>query len=134
MNKKFLSQTLIHLRNNACYKQQFVADYLSIARQTYSCYETGRLTPGNDTLCRLAALYHIPQDYLINLALPEEFRRTEICIDRDAYIDFITDPKNRSRYKGCTIMEKKMLCYYSKLDSKDQERLMEIAKVLSRVN
>ena len=47
------------------YSQQFVSNYIHIARQTYSLYETGRRLPDMKTVCDLADLYHISIDLLL---------------------------------------------------------------------
>ncbi|SKB51578.1 DNA-binding transcriptional regulator, XRE-family HTH domain [Lachnospiraceae bacterium] len=134
MNKETLSQTLINLRKSAGYTQQLVADNLCIIRQTYSHYENGRITPSADILCRLADLYHIPSEYLINLLLPDEFQKKEKISDTDEYLYFFADSEKRNRYKGCTIIEKQLLFQLSKLDSLGQKQLIEIAKVLADTN
>jgi len=58
---------LKELRKSHHYKQDFVASQLDIIRQTYSHYETGRITPPVKALCKLAQLYEIPVENLIAL-------------------------------------------------------------------
>lgn len=60
---------LRELRKSHHYKQDFVASQLGIIRQTYSHYETGRVTPPVKSLCKLAKLYGIPAESLLTLVL-----------------------------------------------------------------
>jgi len=60
---------LKELRKSHHYKQDFVASQLNIIRQTYSHYETGRVTPPVKALCKLAELYGIPVENLVALVL-----------------------------------------------------------------
>lgn len=62
---------LKELRKLHHYKQDFVASQLNIIRQTYSHYETGRVTPPVKALCRLAELYEIPVENLLAFILEE---------------------------------------------------------------
>jgi len=67
-----LSGYLRELRKSHHYKQDFVASQLNIIRQTYSHYETGRVTPPLKSLCKLAELYEIPLESLLTLVLAGE--------------------------------------------------------------
>lgn len=62
---------LKELRKSHHYKQDFVAAQLDIIRQTYSHYETGRITPPVKALCKLARLYEVPVESLLVLVLEE---------------------------------------------------------------
>ncbi len=129
MNNSLLSQKLAALRKNANYTQTFIADIIGVARQTYSHYETGRLVPNLEILYAIADLYQIPAEPLVKLLLPASFQKSPTTSDN--FLDFLENPLNRSRYKGCTIKEKKLLYYFTKLKSKDQDRFIEIAKIMS---
>ncbi|MBQ6806029.1 MAG: helix-turn-helix transcriptional regulator [Lachnospiraceae bacterium] len=50
------------LRKSYNYSQEFVAPQLFITRQTYSHYETGRITPPVNSLYNLSKLYNIPME------------------------------------------------------------------------
>ena len=65
MKNKILPDTLSRLRRQAHLKQQDVADYLHIVRQTYSHYEQGRRTPDLYTLQEIAKLYHTTIDDIL---------------------------------------------------------------------
>lgn len=129
-----ISRKITELRHAAGYKQSFIADYLGVTRQTYSHYETGRVTPSLGALCRLAQLYNFPMETLLSLTFPESYpmpaSMTIQANEMDRYLAFANAPKNRIRYKGCSVMEKKLLCEFQKLDSKEQKQLIRIAKVL----
>jgi len=60
-----LNERLKIARNNAKYTQDDVAEYLSVIRQTYSAYETGRSTPDAKTLNALAEFYNVDVNYLL---------------------------------------------------------------------
>ena len=79
MNKStILPEKLRGLRKAHSYTQDYVATALGIARQTYSHYETGKRTPDAETLYKLAGLYDISVDDLIQLTL---------SLDRNIYYD-----------------------------------------------
>ena len=59
MANKTLEQYLKDLRRSCSYSQEFVASHLNITRQTYSHYETGRITPPVNSLYNLAKLYGV---------------------------------------------------------------------------
>lgn len=67
--KQTLPGYLKELRKSHHYKQDFVASQLNIIRQTYSHYETGRVTPPVKALCKLAELYEVPVENLISLVM-----------------------------------------------------------------
>ncbi len=69
MPENQLGSYLKKLRKSNNYTQEYVASCLDIIRQSYSHYETGRTTPNNETLQKLATLYHIPLQNFISLQL-----------------------------------------------------------------
>lgn len=66
-----LAGYLRELRKSHHYKQDFVAAQLNIIRQTYSHYETGRITPPVKALCKLANLYGVPVESLLAFILKD---------------------------------------------------------------
>ena len=48
-------------------ERDYNSNYIHIARQTYSLYETGRRDIPTDVLIRLARFYHTSTDYLLGL-------------------------------------------------------------------
>ena len=135
MTTDLIPRKITELRHSVGYTQSFIADYLGISRQTYSHYETGRIHPNLDILCRLAQLYDFPVGTLLSLAIPESYTKsvsqTNSTNEMDEYLTFANAPNNRIRYKGCTVMEKKLLCTFQTLGSREQKQLIQIAKVLT---
>lgn len=60
------SEFLKRIRNTAGYTQQNLADLLGVDRSTYSYYETGKTEPNIRQLKKIAALYNLRMDDLIN--------------------------------------------------------------------
>lgn len=69
MAEKTLEQYLKDLRKSCNYSQEFVASHLNITRQTYSHYETGRITPPVNSLYNLAQLYGVPVESFLELVV-----------------------------------------------------------------
>ena len=57
---------LIELRKQHNYTQEYVSSYIHISRGGYSQYETGNRIPSSESLLKLAELYNISIDKLIN--------------------------------------------------------------------
>ncbi|WP_195264579.1 helix-turn-helix transcriptional regulator [Clostridium sp. 1001275B_160808_H3] len=53
------------LRNEKELRQEDVAQKLSIARQTYSSWETGERTPDIENLIKMADFYNVSLDFLV---------------------------------------------------------------------
>ena len=58
-------ERLYELRLNADFTQQYVADYIGVARTTYAGYESGKNEPDISTLLEIAKMYKVSLDYLI---------------------------------------------------------------------
>lgn len=69
MKERLLPDKLKELRSVHGYTQDYVAAALGVVRQTYSHYEAGRRTPSPDILYKLAGLYNISVDDLMQLTL-----------------------------------------------------------------
>ncbi len=54
------------LREDHELSQKTIADYLHVAQNTYSQYETGVIAWTDEMLCRLADYYHTSVDYLLD--------------------------------------------------------------------
>ena len=61
-----LVENLYRLRKAQHYTQQEISDLLNISRQAYSNYETSKRTPDLDSLMRLADIYGVSLDQLVN--------------------------------------------------------------------
>lgn len=140
MNKStILPEKLRELRKAHSHTQDYVATALGIARQTYSHYETGKRTPDAETLYKLAGLYNISVDDLIQLTLP---------IDRNIYYDapaptqsgeildellnYLNRPENQKKYRHFTYLEKELLYYFDKLSEIDKKEIIEFTKIKAR--
>lgn len=69
-----IGKKLTKLRNEHGLTQQAVAEGIGVSRATYAHYEIDRREPDNETLCKLAAFFHVSADYLLNLTeLPQPY-------------------------------------------------------------
>lgn len=64
-NNQTLPEYLKQLRKSQRYTQKEVAAHLPVSRQTYSHYETGRIKPSVNVLCRLAKFYGVSVDDIL---------------------------------------------------------------------
>ena len=123
-----LPDKLRELRKAHSYTQDYVATALGVARQTYSHYETGKRTPDAETLYKLAGLYDISVDDLIQLTLsldrniyydaPAPTQSGEIL---DDFLKYLNSPENQKKYQHFTYQDN-----YSVVDlsgSPDLEKL-----------
>lgn len=62
-----LDDQLRTIRNTCNLTQQQVADELHIDRSTYAYYETGKTTPSIFTLMKLAVLFQVSIDYILDI-------------------------------------------------------------------
>lgn len=58
---------LKELREERNINQKDVAQYLNIAQQTYSRYETGEREPNIEMLKKLAKFYKVSIDYIVGM-------------------------------------------------------------------
>lgn len=66
---KKLPKMLKELRESFGYTQAFIADKLSIKCQSYQAYEWGKTVPTLENFIKLAKLYDVSLDYLIENAI-----------------------------------------------------------------
>lgn len=135
-----LSQYLKELRKSHGYQQEFVASHLNITRQTYSHYETGRITPPVNSLYNLAALYGIPvenfMEFLVTYNINSDFARKPVspllqepASDLSKFMSYIEQPENSRKFKSLSHNEKLLLYYYQQLDQRDREDVLTFLKV-----
>lgn len=141
MSSYGLAQYLKELRKSYNYSQEFVASHLNITRQTYSHYETGRITPPANSLYNIAKLYGIPVDILMKKVVtynisddytlePKEHADAELLKDDlDSFLAYINSPENEKRFKPLHRSEKFLLYYYDQLDYRDQEDILTFMKI-----
>lgn len=138
-SEKTLEQYLKELRKSCNYSQEFVASHLNITRQTYSHYETGRITPPINSLYNLAKLYGIPVDnfldYVVTYNINMDFARTpqESSLGNpqefDLFIEYANEPNNRKKFKYLSRDERLLLYYYQLLDARDKEDIVDFMKL-----
>ncbi len=92
-----LAYNLRRYREAYDFTQQTLADRISISRQAYSNYETGKRDPDLDLLTRLCEVYSITLDQLVRQPFsPDEYREAQspyhICYRRNSEdILYLTD-------------------------------------------
>ncbi len=134
-----LEHYLKELRKSCNYSQEFVASHLNITRQTYSHYETGRITPPVNSLYNLAKLYGVPVENFLNLVVTYninmDFARTaqSQSIDSpeefDLFVEYMNNPQNRNKFKYLNRDERLLIYYYQLLDSQDKEDILDFMKL-----
>lgn len=138
--QKSLEQYLRELRKSFGYSQEFVASHLNITRQTYSHYETGRISPPVNSLYNLARLYGIPVENLVERSvtynISDDFARNKAPEaafpskeDLTPFLEFINAPEQNKKFKSLNRSEKFFLYYYGQLDLRDQQDILSFMKV-----
>ncbi len=142
MSAKTLEKYLRELRSAYDYSQEFVASRLNISRQTYSHYETGRITPPLHSLYHLSGLYGIPVGNFLELTI--DSAAAAKCLSEGAantgpdnddlndFLNHISIPENHKKFKFLKRREKLILYYYQLLDDRDQEDIPSFMKVKCR--
>ena len=139
MAKTTLEQYLKDLRKSCNYSQEFVASHLNITRQTYSHYETGRITPPVNSLYNLSKLYGVPVETFLELVVTYHINTdfahklqtedTDMTEDISIFLDFNNAPENSKKFKFLSRKERLLLFYYLLLDNRDQEDILTFMKV-----
>jgi len=131
-----IPEKLKELRKANGYTQDYVASYLGIVRQTYSHYETGKRTPNYDTIYKLAGLYNISVDDLIQLTvISEELEEYSYFIqapkneELSDYLDYLNNPRNSKKFHLLNRFEKELLYYFEKLTEEDRMEIIEFTKI-----
>lgn len=110
------SNNLGMLRKKNGFTQQQVADYLSINRSTYTKYETGVSEPSIITIRKLAELF---------------------SVDANTLIEDIQDPhlaEESSYHFNLTKNERDIIAYYRKLDDNEKKRIRVIIARMLQAN
>lgn len=139
MQNTSLHQYLKELRKVYNFSQEFIASNLNITRQTYSHYETGRITPPTNSLYNLAKLYGIPVENFLDLAITyqinTDFAKENKTNNMDApdelkdYLEYTSTPAVQKKIKNLDHRERLLLYYYMQLDQRDQEDILTFMKV-----
>lgn len=136
MRERLLPLKLKELRRAHGYTQDYVAAALGVVRQTYSHYESGRRSPGPDTLYKLAGIYGVSVDDLMQLATeldpniyydaPAPSQSGE---DLAGFLAYFNDPANQKKYRFFSSMEKELLYYFEKISDTDKREIIEFTKI-----
>lgn len=136
MKEGLLPEKLKELRKAHGYTQDYVAAALGIVRQTYSHYESGRRKPSPDTLYKLAGLYNVSVDDLMQLTV--ELDRnvyydapapTQSSEDLAGFLEYFNNPNNKKKYQLFNNMEKELLYYFEKISEEDKKEIIEFTKI-----
>ena len=141
MNNKLLSAKLKELRKLHNYNQDYVASALGIIRQTYSHYETGKRTPNPEILFKLAGLYNISTDDLLQLTIDVDRSisydaplPTSSSNELSGLLEYFNLPGNKKKYQYNTVLEKELLYYFEKLSKDDKQEIIEFTKIKANKN
>lgn len=136
MKISLLPAKLKALRKAHGYTQDYVASALELSRQTYANYETGLRNPRPDTLFKLAGLYGISTDDLMQLTIeldrnvyydaPAPSQSTE---DVKEFIEFFNNPTNVKRFRNFSNLERELFYDFQKISEQDKKEVVAIAKM-----
>lgn len=139
MKDRSLEEYLKELRKSCGYSQEFVASHLNITRQTYSHYETGRITPPVNSLYNLSKLYGLPVEnflelvvtYKINMdfAIAPQALTHKSINDLSDFADYINAPCNIGKFKHLDRRERMLLYYFAHLDTRDQDDILAYLQI-----
>ena len=137
MKSNELGQYLRNLRKSHGYTQEYVASQLNIIHQTYSHYETGRISPPADALYLLARLYHLPAENILRLTIPNNTLKDilpthfniETAEELNAFIEHMKEPTQCVKYRHLSPKEKRVLYYYQKLNQVNQDKFLDMIKL-----
>ena len=136
MASQKLSTKLKELRKALGYTQYDAAEALGVVRQTYSHYETGKRVPNSAVLFKLAGLYKVSVEDLMQLAVDVDRdvsfdapKPTSSAVELSAFIDYLNEPSNKRKYQYLSNREKELLFFYEQLSEKDKKEIVEIIKI-----
>lgn len=122
------------LRKTNHYTQEYVASQIDVIRQSYSHYETGRTTPPNEVLLKLANMYGISVEELIKLTYAdnttgEDFQEkvNNIATPADHYQIIIKTASNLSDNE----LTSELLTYFNTLPRSEQEDIVNFVRLKS---
>lgn len=110
-----LSQQLKTIRKANKYTQQTLADTLGIERSTYASYETGRNKPDITLLKRIADLFEVPIDVILEIDPQQE------CDFADMKREY--QEKNKQIISTVSDEEKEILGMFRLLSNENKEYL-----------
>lgn len=124
-----LSQKLRDLRKRCNYKQWQVAEVLNISRSTYSYYELGKSSPDLATIGKLAKLFHVSYEELLDEE-PESARVHDSQNSRNSFYD-----KRKPSLAALEQDEITLIMYYRLMKESDQKKLLtQAGNMIGRKN
>ncbi len=136
MKNQLLPAKLKELRKAHGYTQYYVASVLGVVRQTYVNYETGLRNTSPDTLFKLAGLYGISTDDLLQLTVEldryvfyDASSPTQSTEDVRDFIEFFNNPMNVKRFRNFSNLERELFYYFQKISEQDKKEVVAIAKM-----
>ncbi len=139
LNNSTFVNKLKELRKAYGYTQDYVAITLGITRQTYSHYETGKRTPNPEMLYKLAGLYHISVDDLMQLTVNIDTNvyydapsPTQSSKELSQFMNYFNNPNNQKKYQYNSNLEKELLYYFEKISEEDKKEIIEFTKIKAK--
>lgn len=96
----FNNNKLIKLRKDCNLSQEQLANKLNVSASAIGMWEQGRRQPDNETLTKMANIFNVSTDYLLDNEISQEFKEQseenkEIL---KAVADGLTDPLSKALY------------------------------------
>lgn len=136
MKNNLLPQKLKELRKAHGYTQDYIASVCDVARQTYSHYETGKRTPSSEILFKLAGLYNVSVDDLMQITINLDRNvyydappPTQSSEDLAGFLEFCNNTKNQKKFQMFTNLEKELFYYFEKISEVDKKEIIEFTKI-----
>lgn len=118
-----IGKRLRELRISNGFTQKQIADVLNIDRSTYSYYETRKTQPDINVIKRLAAMYDVTCDYILN------YEQSKPDIFSGSEIDYRTDLSGEDRFlTSLSQFEESFILHLRLLSPERQEELFRMAK------
>lgn len=139
MGNELLPQKLKELRRAKGYTQDYVASVLGVVRQTYSHYETGKRMPTPETLYKLAGIYNVPIEDLMQLIVSLDQTvyydappSTQSGQELSSFLYYVNAPDNMKKLRFLNYMEKELLFYFEQISKEDKQDIIEFIKIKAR--
>lgn len=140
-----LAQFLRMCRENNEYKQDDLANYLGITRQTYSHYENARLLPPTETLYKLSLFYNIPVSKLVKLevlssqgegnpaddvmsSIKDNDPQSEFDLLYNEFLEECSDMSPEKLKKWMKIDDKEVVYYFHRISKRDKRIIVNLLK------
>lgn len=91
----FNNNKLSSLRKNKGYNQEQLANKLSVSPSTIGMWEQGRRQPDNETVKKLANLFDVSTDYLLDNDIDQDDKNKELL---QAIANDLSNPLNKAIY------------------------------------